>query len=109
MTRLLLDEMFPRHAAALLREQYGHQVVHVSEVGLAATADGDIVTFARADRWAIVTENVSDFTRESDVALVFVLKRNLPAGAPQAAALAAVLDRWVQEHPDPYLGAHWPT
>lgn len=109
MTRLLLDEMFPLHAAALLREQYGHEAVHVSEVGLGATADGEIATFARADRWSLVTENVSDFTRESDVVLVFVLKRNLPAGASQAAALAGLLDRWVQEHPDPYLGAHGPT
>jgi hypothetical protein len=32
-----------------------------------------------------------------------------PASASQAAALAALLDRWVQEHPDPYLVAHWPT
>jgi hypothetical protein len=25
------------------------------------------------------------------------------------AALAKVLDRWAQEHPDPYLGPHWPS
>ena len=24
-------------------------------------------------------------------------------------ALAKVLDRWAQEHPDPYLGPHWPS
>ncbi len=109
MTRLLLDETFPRHAATLLREQHGHEAAHVSAVGLGATADGDIATFASTDRWAVVTENVSDFARESDVVLVFVLKRNLPAGASQAAALAGLLDRWVREHPDPYLGEHWPT
>ena len=40
MTRLLLDEMFPPHAAALLREQHGHETVHVSEVALGATAAG---------------------------------------------------------------------
>jgi hypothetical protein len=40
--------------------------------------------------------------------LVFVLKKHLPAGGGQAAALAAVLDRWAQEHPAPYLGQHWP-
>jgi hypothetical protein len=40
--------------------------------------------------------------------LVFVLKRNLPAGGAQAPVLAAVLDRWNLEHPDPYLGPHWP-
>jgi len=41
--------------------------------------------------------------------LVFVLKKNLPAGGGQAAALAKVLDRWAQYHPDPYLGPHWPS
>lgn len=109
MTRLLLDEMWPEPTAELLREEYGHDAAHVTELGLGATADADIATFARADRWAIVTENVSDFAREPDVVLVFALKRNLPAGTAQAAALAELLDRWVQQHPDPYLGAHWPA
>jgi hypothetical protein len=40
--------------------------------------------------------------------LVFVLKKNLPAGGGQATALAKVLDRWTQDYPDPYLGPHWP-
>lgn len=65
MTHLLLDEMFPLRAAELLREQYGHQAAHVSEFGPDATDDADIAAFARADNWAIVTENVTDFTRES--------------------------------------------
>lgn len=68
----------------------------------------DIATFARATDWAVVTENVVDFARESDLVLVFVLTRSLPAGGAQAGALAELLDRWVREHPDPYLGAHWP-
>jgi hypothetical protein len=58
---------------------------------------------------AVVTENVVDFAAERDLVLVFVLKKNLPAGGEQAAALAKVLDRWAQEHPDPYLGPHWPS
>ena len=58
---------------------------------------------------AAVTENVVDFAAERDVALVFVLEKNLPAGGGQAAALAKVLDRWAQEYPDPYLGPHWPS
>ncbi|MEX1162492.1 MAG: DUF5615 family PIN-like protein [Nitriliruptor sp.] len=109
MTHPLLDELFPLRAAELLREQYGHQATHVAEFGLDATDDADIATFARANDWAMVTENVSDFARESDLVLVFVLERNLPAGGAQAAAFAELLDRWIQEHPDPYLGAHWPT
>ena len=57
----------------------------------------------------LLLENVADFAAERDLVLVFVLKKNLPAGGGQAAALAKVLDRWAQEHPDPYLGPHWPS
>jgi len=64
---------------------------------------------ARADGRAVVTENVADFCAERDVVLVFVLKKNLPAGGGQAAALAKVLDRRAQDYPDPYLGPHWPA
>jgi branched-chain amino acid aminotransferase len=78
VTRLLLDEMFPLRAAEILRDEHGHQAAHVSEVGLEATADIDIATFARASDWAVITENVTDFTREPDLVLVFVLERNLP-------------------------------
>lgn len=109
MTRLLLDEMWPARAAELLRDDYERDAAHVRELGLHAADDADIARFARAEGWAVVTENVSDFAREPDVVLVFVLKRSLPAGAAQAAALAVLLDRWAQEHPDPYLGAHWPA
>jgi len=63
---------------------------------------------ARAAGRAVVTENVADFAAERDLVLVFVLKRNLPAGGAQAAALARILDRWNRDHPDPYLGHHWP-
>jgi len=38
-----------------------------------------------------------------------VLKKNLPAGGGQAAALAKILDCWAQDHPEPYLGHHWPA
>jgi hypothetical protein len=38
-----------------------------------------------------VTENVADFAAERDLVLVFVLKKNLPAGGAQAAGLAAVV------------------
>ncbi|MGH3305938.1 MAG: hypothetical protein ACRDOK_30625 [Streptosporangiaceae bacterium] len=70
--------------------------------------DTHVAAAARADGRAVVTENVSDYAAERDVVLVFVLKRNLPAGGVQAAALAAILDSWVHETPDPYLGPHWP-
>ena len=68
----------------------------------------DVAALARAEGRAVVTENVADFAAERDVVLVFVLKKNLPAGSGQAPALAKVLDRWSRDYPDPYLGPHWP-
>ena len=109
MTAFIVDEMFPVAAAVLLRDTYGHDAVHVVEVGLRAADDAQVAATARAEGRAVVTENVADFATERDVVLVFVLKRSLPTGGGQAAALAKVLDRWAADHPDPYLGPHWPS
>jgi Domain of unknown function (DUF5615) len=108
VTSFLLDEMFPVAAAELLRDTYGQDAVHVAEVGLRAADDTQVAAAARAEGRAVVTENVGDFAVERDVILVFVVKKNLPAGGGQAAALAKILDRWGQAFPDPYLGHHWP-
>lgn len=108
MTAFLIDEMFPAAAASLLRDKYGHDAVHVTDIGLRGAPDAQVAAAARADGRAVVTENVADFSPERDVILVVVLKKNLPAGGGQASALAAALDRWSHEYPDPYLGAHWP-
>jgi len=108
VTAFLLDEMFPLAAAVLLREKYGHDAVHVAEAGLQGSDDAQVAATARAEGRAVVTENVADFAAERDVILLFVLKRNLLLGGAQAAALASVLDRWAHEHPEPYVGPHWP-
>ena len=109
MTAFLVDEMFPAAAAEILGTKYGHEAVHVTEVGLQAADDMQVAAAARAQGRAVVTENVADFAAERDLVLVLVLKKNLPAGGAQAAALARILDRWDRDHPDPYLGHHWPT
>jgi len=101
--------MFPTATAVLLRDTYGHNAVHVVEVGLRGADDAQVAATARAEGRAVVTENVADFAAERDVVLVFVLKKSLPTGGGQAAALAKVLDRWAEDHPDPYLGPHWPS
>ena len=108
MTSFLIDEMFPVAAATLLRDTYGHDAVHVAEAGLRAAEDAHVAATARAQGRAVVTENVADFADERDVVLVFVLKKNLPAGGAQAPALAKILARWAQDFPEPYLGHHWP-
>jgi hypothetical protein len=104
----LVDEMFPPETAVLLRDTYGHDAVHVGEVGLRAAEDAHVAALARAQGRAVVTENVADFAAERDAVLVFVLKRNLSAGDGQAAALANILNQWAQDNPEPYLGPHWP-
>ena len=109
MTAFLLDEMFPAATAVMLRETYGHDAVHVAETGLRGAEDAHVAASARAGGRAVAAENVADFAAERDIVLVFVLKKNLPAGGEQAAALAKILDRWAQDHPEPYLGHHWPT
>jgi len=109
VTALLIDEMFPIAAAVLLRDTYGHDAIHVGETGLRAAEDAHVAAVARGEGRAVVTENVADFATERDVVLVFVPKKNLPSGGGQAAALDKILDRWAQEHPDPYLGPHWPS
>jgi hypothetical protein len=108
VTAFLIEEMFPATAAGLLRDKYGHDAVHVTEAGLRGAPDTQVAAAARADSRAVVTENVADFLRRTRHRARFVLKRSLPAGGAQAPALAAVLDRWNHEHPDPYLGPHWP-
>jgi hypothetical protein len=108
VTSFLIDEMFPVAAAELLRDTYGRDAVRIAEVGLRAADDAQVAATARAEGRTVVTENVADFAAERDVVLVFVLKRNLPAGGEQAAALARILDRWARDSPDPYLGHHWP-
>jgi hypothetical protein len=108
VTAFLIDEMFPVAAAELLCDTYGQDAVHVAEVGLRAADDVQVAATARAEGRAAVTENAADFAAERDIVLVFVLKKNLPAGGGQAAALAKILGRWAQDFPDPYLGNHWP-
>jgi len=108
VTSFLIDETFPVAAAELLRDTYGRDAVHVAQVGLRAADDAQVAATARAEGRAVVTENVADFAAERDVVLVFVLKKNLPAGGGQAPALARALDRWAHDFPDPYLGHHWP-
>jgi hypothetical protein len=107
--KLLLDEMFLRDAARRLRDDFGHDAVHVDELGLGGAEDQHVAAVARAEARAMVTENVADYAGEQDLVIVCVLKRNLPSGGAQANALATLLDRWVQDHPRPYLGQHWPV
>jgi hypothetical protein len=107
--KFLLDEMFPAEAARHLRDEFGHDALHLSEAGLAGAADTEVANAARVEERTLVTENVADFAEEPDLVLVCVLKRNLPSGGGQAPALAELLHEWAADNPRPYLGQHWPT
>lgn len=106
--RFLVDEMFPPTVAEVLRDDHGHDAVHVTEVGLGAADDRTVAAAARTQDRALVTENVVHFADERELVLVFVHKRKLPAGGAQATALAELLDRWAADHAAPYRGPHWP-
>lgn len=108
MTAFLIDEMFPPGASVLLRDKYSQDAVHVCQVGLVGAPGSDVAALARSEARAVVTENVADFAGERDVVLVFVLKKNLPAGGAQAPALAKILNQWSRANPEPYIGPHWP-
>jgi uncharacterized protein with PIN domain len=105
--KFVVDEMFSPATARHLR-QLGHDALHVSELGLQGAADAQVAAVARSEHRALVTENVADFASESDVVVVCVLKRNLPAGGAQPPALAELVDRWAAANPRPFLGQHWP-
>ncbi len=106
--KLLLDEMFPSDAARQLQESFGHDAVHVDDLGLRGADDQQVAEVARLEGRAVVTENVADYAAERDLVLVCLLKRNLPAGGAQSTALAKLLDRWIRDNPRPYVGQHWP-
>lgn len=72
-----------------------------------ARPDPEVAALAAAEERALVTENVRDFAREHGVVVVCVLKSRLPA-AGMPVRLAALLDRWADANPDPYVGLHWP-
>jgi hypothetical protein len=60
--KLLLDEMYPPALAEALHSA-GIEASTVAEQGLAGRADLDILTYAEAERYVLLTENVADFVR----------------------------------------------
>lgn len=57
-----MDEMYPTRVAVALRAE-GIEATTVAELGLAGSADPDVFAAALAGGYALVTENVADFTR----------------------------------------------
>lgn len=60
--RLLLDEMHAPAAAAALIEAGFDVVASAADPSLRGLSDADLLDFATASGWALVTENVGDFS-----------------------------------------------
>jgi predicted nuclease of predicted toxin-antitoxin system len=95
----------------------GHDALSVRDSGLSGAADDEIFELAVVQDRLMVTENFADFalllehrlsSNAPCVPVVFVRKANFPSGGSLATRLATHLDRWAADHPDPYIGVHWP-
>jgi uncharacterized protein with PIN domain len=102
----LIDAMFPAATSAQLRE-LGHDASHVRDRDLETRQDPELAETARRERRVLVTENVRDFAREDRLIVACVLKRRLRQRG-MAESLAALLDGWARDNPEPYVGMHWP-
>lgn len=60
--KVLLDEMYPARLATALRAE-GIEATTVAELGLAGSADPEVFAAALAGDYAVLTENVGDFTQ----------------------------------------------
>jgi len=107
--KLLLDEMFSPAIAAELRSR-GHDVVAIKERReWQAKPDPDVVSLARAEQRAIVTNNVRDFRplhaelvaagSEGHAGMVFVPATVLRTKAATG-QLVAALETKLAEYPD---------
>jgi predicted nuclease of predicted toxin-antitoxin system len=112
----LLDETLPPATAAHLAE-LGHDAISVHDVELAGSDDDDVFAFAVSAQRIVVTENFADYAEiverrlsrdDPCVPVVFVRKSDFPPGGALPAHLAGHLDRWAIQHPEPYVGFHWP-
>lgn len=105
--RFVLDAMLPPSTCELLAER-GHDAVTPLDLGAHNLPDSAIVELAAADERVIVTENARDFARVSTCPVLFVPTSWWPPEA-LAARLAAALDTWAEEHPEPGPWPHWLT
>ena len=108
--RLLLDEHFRPEIAGQLRGGFGHDVVAVLErPALVGKGDATLLEAARAERRAVVTENVKDFSRlqryalveeETHFGIIFASPRRFARPKGATGRLVLALDELLRKHPD---------
>lgn len=105
----------PATAGELAR--LGQDAISVRDVPLAGSADDEVFAFALSGQRILVTENFADYAEivnrrlsrnEPCIPVVFVRKSDFPGGGALPSHLAAHLNRWASENPEPYVGLHWP-
>lgn len=116
--KVLLDEMYPARLAAALCVE-GFEATNLAELGLAGNADPDVFAAAVASGYAVLTENVGDFTRlaaEHSAAgghhhglLIALSSRFSRQPAALAALVAAVKDAAQQSLDDRVVYLRQPT
>lgn len=106
--KVLLDEMYPARLAAALCEA-GIEAATVAELDWAGSSDPDVFAGAIASGYAVLTENVGDFTRlaaEHIVAgghhhgLLIALSSRFSRRPAGAAALVAAVNEAAQQSID---------
>ncbi|MDR1807222.1 MAG: DUF5615 family PIN-like protein [Propionibacteriaceae bacterium] len=102
--RLLLDEHFSAEIAVILAGAGFDVRAVAAEPALKGRRDPDIVAYAAAEGYRIVTENVRDFlplvasaraAGEPTPALLLVGSRHAPRGRGRTGAMAAALRAWL--------------
>lgn len=84
----------------------GHDVAIPAQLGAHNLPDDVLVQIATTEDRVIVTENASDFAQATTCAVLLVRKSWWPRET-LGVSIAAALDRWAAEHPDPGPWPHW--
>lgn len=88
--KLLLDEMYPAALAEALRQK-GVGTATVAALGMAGSSDLDIFAAVVVDGYAVVTENVADFSR--------IAGEHVAAGRHHPGVLVALSSRFSRRPP----------
>ena len=83
--KLLLGEMYPAALTEALQEK-GVETATAAALGLTGRSDHDVFATAVADGYAVVTENVADFTR--------ITGEHVAAGRHHSGVLIALSSRF---------------
>lgn len=106
--KVLLDEMYPARLAVALCVE-GVEAMTVAEFGMSGSADPDVFAAAVARGYAVLTENVGDFTRlaaEHSIAgghhhgLLIALSSRFSRQPAGSAALVAAVKQATQQSLD---------